>query len=126
MYGAALNPVTSVFDYRAQPVLAATASRVSTDLLAAQAAKPAASIPAADNHPRKTEEAASDTSRDAIFDPLTNVVIFRLLDARTGAVIEQVPAQALVRRRAYMDALAVQALLAGKNPVSAAFAAVLA
>jgi hypothetical protein len=99
---------------------------VSAELSAAQAANPAASIPAADNHPRKTEEATTDTSRDAIFDPLTNVVIFRLLGARTGAVIEQVPAQALVRRRAYMDALAVQALIAGKNPISAAFAAVLA
>jgi hypothetical protein len=124
VYGAALNPVTSVIYYRAQPALAATAASVSTDLPAAQAANPAANIPAVHSDPR-AEAATTSTSRDAIIDPQTNVVVFRHLDAYTGAVIEQVPAQALLRQRAYVDAQAVQALIAGKNPTSAAVAAVL-
>jgi hypothetical protein len=116
--------MTSVIDYRAQPALAATAAPVSTDLPAAQAANPAANIPAVHNDPR-TEAATTSTSRDAIIDPQTNAVVFRHLDAYTGAVIEQVPAQALLRQRAYVDAQAVQALIAGKNPTSAAVAPIL-
>jgi hypothetical protein len=58
-----------------------------------------------------------------IIDPQTNAVVFRSLDAYTGAVIDQVPAQAMLRRRAYEGAQAVQALIQGKNPAAALLAA---
>lgn len=124
MYGAALNPVTSAIDYRAQPASAALASPAPTDLPAGQAVTPTADIPAARSDPRRTGAVALGTSRDAIIDPQTDAVVFRSLDARTGAVIDQVPTQALLRQRAYVNAQAVQALIAGRNPTSATLAAV--
>jgi hypothetical protein len=121
--GVAVNPVTSVVDHRAQPALGAAAQAVPTDLPAAQAINPAATIPAARNDARKPEKATPGTSRDAIIDPPTNTVVFRSLDADTGAVIEQVPAQALLRQRAYASAQAVQALINGKDVAAAVPAA---
>ena len=48
-------------------------------------------------------------------DPKTDTVVFRSLDANTGRIIDQVPAQALLRQRAYEDAQSVQALIKGKS-----------
>jgi len=121
--GAALNPVTSVVDYRAQPALAATASAVPTDLPAPQAINPAPNIPAARNDARKAEKTTPGTSRVVIIDPQTNAVVFRSLDPTTGAILDQVPAQALLRQRAYIDAQTVQALINGKNVTTAELAA---
>jgi hypothetical protein len=100
--GAVPNPVTSVADYRA-----AGASAVPTDLPASLAIGPVPSIPAVRNDPRKTKKGAPNTSRVVIIDPQTNAVVFRPVDAYAGAVIDQVPAQALLRQRAYVDAQAV-------------------
>jgi flagellar protein FlaG len=119
--GAALNSVTGVVDNRAQPALAATAPAVPTELPAAQAISQAANIPATRNDVRKTENPGP--SRAVIIDPQTNSVVYQSLDARTGNVIEQVPTQALLRRRAYVDAQAVQALIKGKDLSAAALAA---
>jgi hypothetical protein len=121
--GVAVNPVTSVVDYRAHPGSGTTTPAVPTDLPAAQAINPAPTIPAARNDARKQEKATSGTSRDAIIDPRTNAVVFRSLDADTGAVIEQVPAKALLRQRAYTNAQAVQALIKGKDIAAAVLAA---
>jgi hypothetical protein len=123
--GVAANPVTSVVDFRAQPAVAATATPVPTDLPAPQAVNPAPNIPPTRNDARKADKGTSGTSRPSrvvIVDPQTNAVVFRSLDAYTGAVIDQVPAQALLRQRAYIDAQTVNALINGKS-ISAVFAA---
>lgn len=121
--GVALNPVTSVAGYREQLHIA-VAPAGPTDLPATlQAASPAMNIPAAPNNPHQTANGAHGTSRVVITDPQTNTVVFRSLDAYTGGVIEQVPAQALLRQLAYEGVQGVQALIEGKNPTAAMLAA---
>jgi hypothetical protein len=121
--GAASNPVTSVVDFRAQPTVAATAAPVPTDLPARQAVNPAPNIPPTRNDARKADKVTPGPSRVVIVDPQTNAVVFRSLDAHTGAIIDQVPAQALLRRRAYIEAQTVKALITGKSITSAALTA---
>ena len=120
---AAISPISSVADNRAQVAVGGPAPAAPTDLPPAQAINPAANIPAARNDARKTEKPTPGTSHDAIIDPQTNAVVFRSLDTTTGAVIEQVPARALLRQRAYVDAQAVQALITGRNVNAAVLAA---
>ncbi len=120
--GVALNPVTSVVGYREQPAIVA-APAVPTDLPATQATSPAVNIPAAPNDSQQPDNGTRGTSRVVIIDPQTNTVVFRSLDAYTGGVIEQVPAQALLRQLAYEGAQGVQALIEGKNPTAAMLAA---
>ena len=109
--------MTSVVGFHAQPALG-TAPAVATDLPASQAVSSAANIPAVRNDQRKPEKA----SRVVIIDPRTDAIVFRSIDAYTGSVIDQVPAQAVLRRRAYENTQAVQALIKGKNPTAAALA----
>jgi hypothetical protein len=113
----ALNPVTSVGGYRAQPSITA-APAVPTDLPAPQATSPAVNVPAAPNDSQQTP-----ISRAVIIDPQTNTVVYQSLDAYTGDVIEQVPAPALLRQLAYAGAQATQALIQGKDPNAAMLAA---
>ena len=119
--GAVPNPVTSVLDHHKQPTVAAAAPAVPTELPAAQATSPAANIPAVRNDSRKPEK--STPSRVVLIDPQTNAVVFRSLDPTTGSVVEQVPAQAALRQRAYADAQAVQALIKGRDVTTAVIAA---
>jgi hypothetical protein len=121
--GVTPNPVTGVADHRAQPASAATAAAVPTDLPAPQAVSPAANIPAPRNDSRKPEKGAHGAARVVIVDQRTNSLVFRSLDASTGAVIEQVPSRALLRQRAYVDAQAVQAVIKGKDVTTAELAA---
>ena len=119
--GAVPNPVTTVVDHHKQPTLVAAAPAVRTELPAAQAINSAANIPAVRNDSRKPER---DTpSRVVLIDPQTNAVVFRSLDATTGSVVDQVPAQAALRQRAYVDAQAVRALIKGTNITTAVIAA---
>ena len=119
----AINPVTSVGDYRGQPAVPAAVPSVPTDIPAAQAINPAANIPATRNDARRADKTAPGTSRVVFIDPQTNAVVYRSLDASTGAIIDQVPARALLRQRAYVDAQAVQALINGKSLTQAVLAA---
>lgn len=117
--GVAPNPVTSVVDFRAQPGFAAAAA-VPTDLPAPQAVNSSPNIPPTRNDARKADKTTPNSpSRVVIIDPQTNAVVFRSLDAYTGAVIDQVPAQALLRQRAYIDAQTVRALIKGKSVTTA-------
>ena len=120
--GVALNPVTSGVDYREQPAIAA-APTVRTGLLAIQATSATVNSPAAPSDLQQADNGTPGTSRVVIIDPQTNTVVFRSLDAYTGGVIEQVPAQALLRQLAYEGAQGVQALIEGKNPTAAMLAA---
>ena len=115
----AVNSVTNATDNRAPATVGAHVPAARTELPAAQAVNPTSNIPAARNDARKPNQSTPSTSHDTIIDPQTKAVVFRSLDATTGAVIEQVPAQALLRQRAYVDAQTVQALIKGKD-VSAA------
>jgi hypothetical protein len=119
--GVASNPVTSVVDFRAQPALAApaTAASVPTTLPAPQSVSPATNIPATRNDARKADKTAAGPSRVVLIDPQTDEIVYRSLDANSGAVIDQVPAQAVLRRRAYIDAQTVQALIKGKSLTTA-------
>jgi hypothetical protein len=121
--GVASNPVTSVVDFRAQPAVAATAAPVPTVLPVRQAVNPAPNVPGTRNDARKADKSTPGPSRVVIADPQTNAVVFRSLDAHTGAVIDQVPAQAQLRQRAYIDAQTVKALTNGKSVTSAELAA---
>jgi hypothetical protein len=116
----ALSPVTSVVGYRA-PASVAVAPATATDVPAAESTSQAAKIPAARTDPQ-TEAGAAGISR-VIIDPQTNAVVYQSLDASTGAIVEQVPSQALLRQRVYADAQATQALIKGKNFDQAAVAA---
>jgi hypothetical protein len=119
----AVNSVTNVADNRTQATVGAHAPAARTELPAAQAVNPTANIPAARNDAQKPDQSTPATSHDAIIDPQTKTIVFRSLDATTGAVIEQVPARALLRQRAYVDAQTVQALIKGKDVNAAALAA---
>jgi len=110
-----IGPVTSVADFRPAPAAAASPS-VPTDLPAPQAVSPGSSIPAPRNDSRKPDKtAAPGASNVVVIDPQTDAVVFRSLDPNSGIVIDQIPAQALLRQRAYLDAQAAQALVQGKD-----------
>jgi len=116
--GMALKPVVSVASSHAQPAFV-PAPAAPAELPAAQTVSPAANIPAARNEPRLTENTATSASHDAIIDPQTREIVFRVLDARTRQVLQQVPDQALLRLRAYARAQAAQAVADGKDPAAA-------
>ena len=124
--GLAVSPVSSAVDSRAQTAVGVPAPATPTELPAVQAITPAPNIPPTRNDTRKAERTAAPspgTSRDTIIDPRTDAVVFRSLDAHTGAVIDQIPSRALLRQRAYVDAQTVQALISGKDVNTAALAA---
>jgi hypothetical protein len=103
-----------VVSFRAQPSNVA-APAVPTDLPAPQAPSPAVNVPA----PPGGSQPAQGGTPAVIIDPQTNTIVYQVLDANTGDVIEQVPAPALLRQLAYDRAQAVQALIQGKNPNAA-------
>jgi hypothetical protein len=117
----ALSPVTNVVGYHG-PATVAVAPAAATDVPAAGSTSQAAKIPAAYGDPQKTDAGTAGNSR-VIVDPQTNAIVYQSLDAFTGAIVEQVPSQALLRQRVYADAQAVQALIKGKNFGEAAVAA---
>ena len=119
----ALSPVTSVVGYR-QPATIAVAPVAATDIPVAESTSQAAKTPAAHSDPQKTDATTAGTSR-VIIDPRTNAVVYQSLDASTGAIVDQVPSQSLLRQRVYADAQAVQALIKGKSFSEAVVAAAL-
>ena len=119
--GALPNPATGAIDFRAQPPAVATTPAVPTDLPVPQALNAAANIPAVRNDLRKPDK-ASATARE-ILDPRTNLVVYQSVDAQ-GHVIEQVPTQALLRRRAYEQAQTAQAVVKGQDIAQAELGAV--
>jgi hypothetical protein len=121
--GVSLGPVTSVADFRPQPAVAAAPPAVPTDIPAAQAVAPTTNIPAPRNDSRRPDRAAGGTSNVVVIDPQTNAVVFRSVDPQSGIVIDQIPTQAILRQRAYLDAQAAQALVKGKDFSTAVLAA---
>jgi hypothetical protein len=122
----AVNPVSSAIDSRALTTVGVPAPAAPPDLPPVQTVSPAPNISPNRNDSRRGAALSSSStgaSRDTIIDPRTDAVVFRSLDAHTGAVIDQVPSQALLRQRAYVNAQTVQALLTGKDLASLEVAA---
>jgi hypothetical protein len=115
--GVAVKPVASVVTNHAAPAVA-LAPAAPAELPGSKTVKPSPIIPPARNETRHSAPVADSTQRDAIIDPQTREVVFRLLDARTRQVLHQVPDQALLRAQAYARAQAAQDLADGKNPLS--------
>ena len=116
--GLALKPVVSVVSVHAQQAIAA-ATTAPTELPAAKTVSPVVNSAPARNDPRLTEHSTETTTHDAIIDPQSREVVYRVLDARTRQVLHQVPDQARLRMQAYARAQAARALAKGENPVAA-------
>jgi hypothetical protein len=121
--GLAVNPVSSAADSRAPTTVGVPAPAAPTELPPAQAISPAPNISPIRNDSRRAAAPSPGTSRDTIIDPRTDAVVFRSLDAQTGAVIDQIPSRALLRQRAYGHAQTVQALISGKDVNTASLTA---
>ncbi len=104
--GVALKPVVSMVSSHVQPAIAA-AQAAPTELPAAKTVSPVVNSAPARNDPRLTE----NTTHDAIIDPQTREVVYRILDARTRQVLDQVPPEALLRKLVRETALAVDDLV---------------
>jgi hypothetical protein len=120
--GAVPGPVTNVGDFRTQAPAVAAVPAVATELPTSQALNAAVNIPELRNDSRKTYHAAAATGREVI-DPQTSAIVFQSVDVQ-GHVVEQVPTQALLRRRAYEQAQTTQALVQGKDFTTALLGAV--
>lgn len=114
--GLAIKPVVSVVGSHAQPAFAHTAA-ASTELPADKTVSPVIKGDPTRNEPKQPEKT---TTRDAIIDPETSEVVYRVLDARTRQVVHQEPDQALLRMQAYARAKAACALASGRNIADAA------
>jgi len=117
--GMAIRPAASVASTHAQPAVAVVPA-APTELPAAKTVPPVVSSAPARNEPRRAEIVTDSTTHDAIIDPQTREIVYRILDARTRQVLHQVPDQALLRMQAYARAQVARALAAGENPVDAA------
>jgi hypothetical protein len=116
--GMAIKPVVSVVSTHAQPAVA-LAPAAPTELPAAKTVGPVVNPAPARNEPQRLELTTYHTTHDAIIDPQTSEIVYRVLDARTRQVLHQVPEQALLRMQAYARAEAARALADGQNPVAA-------
>jgi|SRR4029077_11530855 len=116
--GMAIKPVVSVVSAHAQPAVT-VAPAAPTELAAPKTVSPTVNPEPARNEPRQPEPVVLSTTHDAIIDPQTREIVYRVLDARTRQVLHQVPDQALLRMQAYARAEAARALAAGEDPVAA-------
>jgi hypothetical protein len=96
---------------------------VPTELPTSQALNAAVNIPELHNDTRKADQAAAAATGREVIDPQTSAIVFQSVDAQ-GHVVEQVPTQALLRRRAYEQAQTTQALVQGKDLTTALLGAV--
>jgi hypothetical protein len=86
----------------AQPVSTAANKAVATELPASQSVTVADASAAV----RNDSLAASDfISRQAYIDQAAASIVYQVVDGRTGAVVQQFPDEAVLRRRAYFHAL---------------------
>ena len=84
----------------------AASEAVATDLPASQSVTVGDPSAAARNDAQAQAQAASETvSHQAFFDRDAASMVFQVLNARTEAVVDQFPDEAVLRRRAYFHAL---------------------
>jgi hypothetical protein len=104
--GLTIQPVTgvAVTDY-VRP--AATAGTGPTQLPPEQTVAPAPDSTPTNNGTAQPGNPSSDNITSSItIDPQSREVIYRVIDSRTRQVIQQVPDEALLRNRAYSQAIA--------------------
>ena len=116
--GMAIKPAVSVVSTHAQPAIALVPA-APTELPAPKAVSPVVNPAPARNESRRSDLVTYQTTHDAIIDPETREIVYRVLDAHTRQVLHQVPDQALLRMQAYTRAEAARALADGQNPITA-------
>ena len=67
---------------------------------------PASKAVTASNATTETRNDTPSTAHEVVIDPATREVIFRVIDVRSRQVVRQVPDEALLRARAYAQAIA--------------------
>jgi hypothetical protein len=115
--GLAAKTAVNMVGSHAQPAIAFS-SAAPTELPADKAVRPVVKSDVPRNDAKKAETGKS-TTRDAIIDPETSEVVYRVLDARTRQVVHQEPDKAMLRQQAYIRAKAACALASGGNVVDA-------
>jgi hypothetical protein len=105
--GVTIRPAPALATQGYAPSIAASSDSTATDLPAAKAVTPSTAI----TPPRND---APTTTHEVIIDPQTREVIYRVIDVSTRQVVRQVPDEALLRTRAY-----AQALANGESPIQA-------
>jgi len=105
--GVTIKPNPGVVAQTYAPSIIASPDPVATDLPASKAV----TASAATTDPRN---AAPATTHETIIDPQTRELIYRVIDVQTRQVVRQVPDEALLRVRAY-----AQAMANGDTPVQA-------
>jgi hypothetical protein len=114
--GLAIKTAANMVGSHAQPTIAVP-SATPTELPADKAVSPIVKDEAARNEPKKADNRS--TTRDAIIDPETCEIVYRLLDARTRQVVHQEPDKAMLRQLAYIRTKAACALASGGNVADA-------
>jgi hypothetical protein len=84
----------------------ATAVVASPDPATTTTDLPASKAVTASTATAKTRNDAPPTTHEVVIDPATREVIFRVVDVRSRQVVRQVPDEALLRTRAYAQAIA--------------------
>ena len=82
---------------------APTQQTVSTELPSAKTVTAAQNAAPVRNDLKRADE---NVTRDVVLDPQTREVIYKVIDNRSRQVVRQVPAEALLRMRAYTRAIA--------------------
>jgi hypothetical protein len=106
--GVTIRPNSNVVAQAYVPTVAASPAAATTTEL------PAAKAVTASNATTQTRNDAPATTHEVVIDPQTREMIYRVIDVRSRQVVRQVPDEALLRTRAY-----AQAIANGDTPVQA-------
>jgi hypothetical protein len=105
--GVTIKPNPGVVAQTYAPSIITSPDPVATDLPASKAVTSSSAT-------TPTRNDAPTTTHETIIDPQTRELIYRVIDVQTRQVVRQVPDEALLRVRAY-----AQALANGDTPVQA-------
>jgi len=86
-----------------RPAPAPVVQAVPTDLSPAQSVTASTTVAPNNNNAQSNP---NDYQNTVLIDPATREVVARIVDARSGQVVEQIPAEAMLRMQAYEQALA--------------------
>ena len=97
--GVTINSAAGVAAQGYAPTTVASQDPSATELPPSKTVTPVAA-------PTPTRNDAPTTTHEVLIDPQTREVIYRVIDVRSRQVVRQVPDEALLRMRAYAQALA--------------------
>jgi hypothetical protein len=102
--GLTIRPTANVAETAyVRPEAAPVRAAVTTMLTAAKSVTaPVESARSAGHDPAYNTLAQQETTREVVLDPQTREVIFRVMDASTGLVEQQVPAEVMLKLRVYL------------------------